>query len=75
MKMTVRFFSVLPQFRARKPYGWPGASHLSSPSTNRTKGLPPRRLFRVPQCRKGTTNIRVYSGIRTQSLRHRSQRH
>ncbi|GFX02546.1 hypothetical protein TNCV_728001 [Trichonephila clavipes] len=26
MQMTVRFCSVPPQFRGRKPWGWPGAS-------------------------------------------------
>ncbi|GFX14822.1 hypothetical protein TNCV_1485651 [Trichonephila clavipes] len=39
--------------RGRKPWGWSEASHLSSPSTNYTRGLPARRLFRVPPCRKG----------------------
>ncbi|GFW62226.1 hypothetical protein TNCV_4421151 [Trichonephila clavipes] len=52
MQVTVRFCSVPPQFRGRKPWGWLGASHLSSSSTNHTRGLAARRLFRVPQCAK-----------------------
>ncbi|GFW55163.1 hypothetical protein TNCV_115491 [Trichonephila clavipes] len=52
--------------------GWSEASHLSSPSTNHTRGLVARRLFTVPPCREGTytfTNIHVFSGIRTQDQR------
>ncbi|GFT50890.1 hypothetical protein TNCV_1148171, partial [Trichonephila clavipes] len=57
MHVTVRFGSVPPQFRGRKPWGWPGASHLSS--TNHTRGLVARRLFRVPPCRKGTIHLQT----------------
>ncbi|GFX86282.1 hypothetical protein TNCV_2561641 [Trichonephila clavipes] len=48
-----------------------------TPSANHTRGLAARRLFRVPPCHKlhyTFTNIHVFSGFRTQSLRHRSQR-
>ncbi|GFW22511.1 hypothetical protein TNCV_2170451 [Trichonephila clavipes] len=38
-----------------QPWGWSGASHLSSPSTNLTRGLSARRLFKVPPCREGTS--------------------
>ncbi|GFY14248.1 hypothetical protein TNCV_3614371 [Trichonephila clavipes] len=57
MQVTVRFCSVLPQFRGIKPWGWSGASHISSPSTNHTRGLAARRLFRVPPCRKVTIHL------------------
>ncbi|GFU76904.1 hypothetical protein TNCV_4520601 [Trichonephila clavipes] len=39
--------------------GWPGASHLSSTSTNLTRGLVARQLFRVPPCRKGTIHLQT----------------
>ncbi|GFW47831.1 hypothetical protein TNCV_251601 [Trichonephila clavipes] len=32
---------------------------LSSPSTNHTRGLAARRLFRVPPCRKGTIHLQA----------------
>ncbi|GFW15115.1 hypothetical protein TNCV_172621 [Trichonephila clavipes] len=48
MQVTVRFCLVPPQFRRRKPWG----CHLSSPSTNLTRGLSARRLFRVPHAAK-----------------------
>ncbi|GFU68563.1 uncharacterized protein TNCV_3064871 [Trichonephila clavipes] len=38
--------------------GWSGVSHLSSPSTNLTKGLAARRLFKVP-CREGTIHLQT----------------
>ncbi|GFU41096.1 DDE_3 domain-containing protein [Trichonephila clavipes] len=47
-QVTVRFCSVPPQFRGRKPWGWLGASHLSSPSANHTRGLAARWLCRIP---------------------------
>ncbi|GFW43049.1 hypothetical protein TNCV_1474441 [Trichonephila clavipes] len=43
----------------RKPWERPGASHLSSPSTNHTKGFAARRLFRVPPCGKGTIYLQT----------------
>ncbi|GFW71302.1 hypothetical protein TNCV_537201 [Trichonephila clavipes] len=55
MQVTVRFSSVPPQFRGRKPRGWSGASHL----INHTRGLAARRLFRVPPCRKGTKYLQT----------------
>ncbi|GFU55147.1 hypothetical protein TNCV_426511 [Trichonephila clavipes] len=59
MQVTVRFCSVPPQFRGRKPRRWPGDSHLSSPFTNHTRGLATRRLFRVPPCRKDTIHLQT----------------
>ncbi|GFV48951.1 hypothetical protein TNCV_1093511 [Trichonephila clavipes] len=59
MQVTVRFCSVPPQLRGRKPCGWPGASQLSFPSTNHTRGLAARWLFRVSPCRKGTIYLQT----------------
>ncbi|GFT14434.1 hypothetical protein TNCV_4004101 [Trichonephila clavipes] len=59
MQVTVRFCSVPPHFRGRTPWAWSGASHLSSPSTNHTRGLAARRLFRVPPCRKDTIHLQI----------------
>ncbi|GFV39900.1 hypothetical protein TNCV_1850371 [Trichonephila clavipes] len=39
--------------------GWSGASHLSSSSTNLTRGLRARRLFRVHPCREGTVHLQA----------------
>ncbi|GFU52162.1 transposable element Tcb2 transposase [Trichonephila clavipes] len=39
--------------------GGPGASHLSSPSTNLRRRLAVRMLFRVPPCRKGTIHLQT----------------
>ncbi|GFV21248.1 hypothetical protein TNCV_183991 [Trichonephila clavipes] len=38
----------------RKPWRWPGASHLPT-----TRGLVARRLFRVPSGRKGTIHLQT----------------
>ncbi|GFV25952.1 hypothetical protein TNCV_2001201 [Trichonephila clavipes] len=59
MQVTVRFCSVPPQFRGRKPWRWSGASHLNSPYTNHPRGLAARRLFRVPPCRKATIYLQI----------------
>ncbi|GFW09059.1 hypothetical protein TNCV_3081511 [Trichonephila clavipes] len=59
MQVTVRFCSIPPQFRGRKPWGWSRASHLSSPSTNHTIGLVARRLFRVSPYHKGTIHLQA----------------
>ncbi|GFV24499.1 hypothetical protein TNCV_813831 [Trichonephila clavipes] len=56
MQVTVRFDS---QFRGRNPWGWSGAS-LSSPSTNHTRGLTARQLFRVHSCLKGTIHLQTF---------------
>ncbi|GFU33152.1 hypothetical protein TNCV_4156691 [Trichonephila clavipes] len=56
---TVRFGSVAPQFRGSTLWGWSEASHLSFLSTNHTRGLAVRRLFRVPPCRKGTIHLQT----------------
>ncbi|GFS56002.1 hypothetical protein TNCV_2564481 [Trichonephila clavipes] len=45
MQVTVRFCSVSSQFRGRKTWGCTGASHLSSPSTNLTRGLAARDCY------------------------------
>ncbi|GFT68926.1 hypothetical protein TNCV_1804551 [Trichonephila clavipes] len=34
-------------------------SHLSSPSTNFTRGLAARRLFNIPPRREGTTHLQT----------------
>ncbi|GFW93755.1 hypothetical protein TNCV_4220361 [Trichonephila clavipes] len=39
--------------------GWSGASHISSPSTNHTRGFAARGLFIVPPCREGTTHLQA----------------
>ncbi|GFV99196.1 hypothetical protein TNCV_1511691 [Trichonephila clavipes] len=39
--------------------GWSGASHLSSPSTNLTRGLEARQLFRVTPCCEGTIHLQA----------------
>ncbi|GFW36709.1 uncharacterized protein TNCV_1220411 [Trichonephila clavipes] len=58
--MTVRFYSVPPQFRGRKPgEGGAVASHFSFPSTNVTRGLAARRLFKVPPCRKCSIHLQT----------------
>ncbi|GFV99285.1 hypothetical protein TNCV_1512571 [Trichonephila clavipes] len=76
MQVTVRFCSVPPQSSGRKPWTCQGTSHLSSPSTNHTRGLAARRLFRVfmPQKHYTFINIHVFSGIRTQSLRYQRKK-
>ncbi|GFX11161.1 hypothetical protein TNCV_4424201 [Trichonephila clavipes] len=52
--VTVRFGSVRTQFRGTTPYVWSGASRRSSFSTNLTRGLATRRLFRVPHAENAT---------------------
>ncbi|GFT75572.1 hypothetical protein TNCV_1135401 [Trichonephila clavipes] len=53
MWVTVRFCSVPPQLRGRTPWGWSG------PSTNLTRGLAARKLFKVPPCRESTTHLQT----------------
>ncbi|GFW81741.1 hypothetical protein TNCV_2884151 [Trichonephila clavipes] len=53
IQVTVRFSSAPPQF------GGSGASHLSSPTTNLTRGLSACRLFKVPPCREGTMHLQT----------------
>ncbi|GFX61547.1 transposable element Tcb2 transposase [Trichonephila clavipes] len=52
--------SPSPNFEGEYP-GVSGVSHLSfySNSTNLTRGLEARRLFTVPQCRKGTIHLQT----------------
>ncbi|GFU86045.1 hypothetical protein TNCV_3070471 [Trichonephila clavipes] len=38
---------------------WSGTSHFSTPSTNQTRGLAARRLFRVAPYRKGTIHLQT----------------
>ncbi|GFT01676.1 hypothetical protein TNCV_4205051 [Trichonephila clavipes] len=59
IQMTERFSSVSPQFRGRAPWGWSGAYHVSSPSTNLTRELAARRLFKIPSCREGTIHLQT----------------
>ncbi|GFU59518.1 hypothetical protein TNCV_3365431 [Trichonephila clavipes] len=47
------------QKKRKKPLEVSSASHLSSPSTNHTKGLAAQRLFTVPSCRKGTIHLQT----------------
>ncbi|GFW83359.1 hypothetical protein TNCV_2544571 [Trichonephila clavipes] len=56
--MTVQFSSVHPNFEGEHLGGGSGP-HLSSPSTNLTKGLAARRLFIVPPCCKGTIHLQT----------------
>ncbi|GFV52308.1 hypothetical protein TNCV_2673291 [Trichonephila clavipes] len=56
MQLTVRVCSVPPQFGGRS-----GVSQLSSPSTNLTRGLETRQLFRVPSAAKTARGGRVRS--------------
>ncbi|GFU40270.1 hypothetical protein TNCV_1733701 [Trichonephila clavipes] len=56
--------------------GWSEASHLSSPSTNLTRGVVDRRLFRVPPCRAGTIHLQTSMsspGFEPLYLQHSSQ--
>ncbi|GFV65013.1 uncharacterized protein TNCV_763551 [Trichonephila clavipes] len=69
--------TMCARLKRNKTLRWPGAFHLSSPSTNHTRRLAARWLFRVPQATQRHytfANIHVFSRIRTHSLRHRSQR-
>ncbi|GFT59068.1 hypothetical protein TNCV_186481 [Trichonephila clavipes] len=58
MQVTERFCCILPQF-LRTPYDWSGVCQLSSPSTNLTRELAARLLFRVPPCREGTFRLQI----------------
>ncbi|GFU80373.1 hypothetical protein TNCV_3521461 [Trichonephila clavipes] len=55
MHVAVRFSSVLPPYLEENTLWGARASHLSSPTTNLTRGLAARRNFRVPRCREVTT--------------------
>ncbi|GFW43829.1 hypothetical protein TNCV_2854621 [Trichonephila clavipes] len=59
IQVTERFNSVSPQFRRRTFWGWSGASHLSSSSTNLTRGLVAQLLFKVPPCREVTIHSQI----------------
>ncbi|GFT06006.1 hypothetical protein TNCV_4352371 [Trichonephila clavipes] len=59
VQVTERFSSVLPQFRGKTPWGWSGAFHLPSHSTNLMRGLASRWLFKVPPCHEGTINLQT----------------
>ncbi|GFV83389.1 RNase H domain-containing protein [Trichonephila clavipes] len=76
IQVTIRFSSVPPQFEGDTLGEGSGASHLCYPSTDLTTGVAGRWLFPVPPCREGTIHLqtRVFSGIRTQSQQHSSQR-
>ncbi|GFU98477.1 hypothetical protein TNCV_3653081 [Trichonephila clavipes] len=63
MQLTVRFCSATPQFKRQK-------------TLRVARDLPPIFPFHPPHERNYTfTTIDVFSGIRTQSLRRRCQRH
>ncbi|GFV70288.1 hypothetical protein TNCV_492971 [Trichonephila clavipes] len=49
----------LAWFHSNFEEGQSGASQLSSPSTNLTRGSVARRIFKVPQCRRGTVNLQT----------------
>ncbi|GFU49788.1 hypothetical protein TNCV_2930561 [Trichonephila clavipes] len=53
MQVTIQFCLVPPQFWGRTLWGWSGVFHLSSSSTNLTRGLAAHWLFRVPPCHEG----------------------
>ncbi|GFX62041.1 hypothetical protein TNCV_2227671 [Trichonephila clavipes] len=61
-----------PNFEGEHPgSGGLDTSHLSFPSTNLSKRLTARRIFRVSPCLKGTLhlkNIPTFPGIRTQAI-------
>ncbi|GFX41066.1 hypothetical protein TNCV_2217641 [Trichonephila clavipes] len=49
-----------PNFEGEQHWRWLGTDHLSSPSSNLTRGLVARRLFRVPLCRKDSLHLKTY---------------
>ncbi|GFX50665.1 hypothetical protein TNCV_2722511 [Trichonephila clavipes] len=59
MQVTVQFGSVPPQIRGRVLWEWSGVSHLFSSSTNLTRGLAARQLFKIPFCRNGTIHLQT----------------
>ncbi|GFV63142.1 hypothetical protein TNCV_3025711 [Trichonephila clavipes] len=67
MQVTVRFCSVPPQETLGVVRGLP-------PTTREDLRLNGYLDYPMPQRHYTFTNIPVFSGIRTQSLRHRSQR-
>ncbi|GFX82533.1 hypothetical protein TNCV_2166811 [Trichonephila clavipes] len=57
--MAVRFYSIPPRFIERTPWESLGAFHLSSPSTNHTKGPATRLLFKVSPCGEDTIHLQT----------------
>ncbi|GFV77584.1 hypothetical protein TNCV_1071131 [Trichonephila clavipes] len=55
MQVTVRFSRFHPNFEGDHL----GDGLLSTPSTNFTRRLGSRRLFRVPPCREGTIHLQT----------------
>ncbi|GFY06274.1 hypothetical protein TNCV_2680661 [Trichonephila clavipes] len=51
-------FGSTPIFK-ENTLGWSGASHLSSPSTNLTRRLVARQLFRVPPHHETTIHLQT----------------
>ncbi|GFT87091.1 hypothetical protein TNCV_2748521 [Trichonephila clavipes] len=47
------------QILRKNTLGWSRASHLSSPSTNHTRGLAARWLFSVPLCLEDTIHLQT----------------
>ncbi|GFT66445.1 hypothetical protein TNCV_3208781 [Trichonephila clavipes] len=68
IQVTVRFGSILLQFRGRTLWGWSEDSRLSSPSTNLTRGLDGNFEYPLSRRHYTFTNIHVFSGIRAQAL-------
>ncbi|GFU65777.1 hypothetical protein TNCV_5059111 [Trichonephila clavipes] len=59
IQVTVRFLACLhPNFEREHPEG-SGVSHLSSSSTNITRGLAARSLFRLPPYHKSTIHLQT----------------
>ncbi|GFW12339.1 hypothetical protein TNCV_815941 [Trichonephila clavipes] len=52
-------FVILQRRSTENTWEWSGASHLSAPSTNHTRGLAARRLFIVPPCREDTIHLQT----------------
>ncbi|GFS86219.1 hypothetical protein TNCV_660981 [Trichonephila clavipes] len=58
IQVIERFISVSPNLEREHSGGGQGTADLSSPSTNLTRGLAARRLFKVPY-HKGTIHLKT----------------
>ncbi|GFV51656.1 hypothetical protein TNCV_1320121 [Trichonephila clavipes] len=58
-QLTVRFSRFHLNFEVVYPLRWSGTFHLFFPSTNLTRGLVTRRLFRVPPFHKGIIHLQT----------------
>ncbi|GFY25733.1 uncharacterized protein TNCV_3060641 [Trichonephila clavipes] len=59
MQVTVRFCLGFSTILRENTLEVIRDSHLSFPSTNLTRGLTDRWLFRIPPCREGTTHLQT----------------